>query len=728
MMMKKVGKILLTISICIGSIALKAQVKTNIAVKVDAATGNYNIFSATQKWNWTGSTHRELKHVQQKIGNDSLGQYKAISFEWTGNNLYKGTIRWYNSLSVVLFDLSLPDGATDQSVESFPSFSTVPDSLYHFSYHNRIFPLPQFFLEETSTPWMFFNDNKDACIISPASDFIVSLMTNNGNTQVNSGLNPQVKKLPPHFTHTSIMVIKQGIGNAWDTWGNTLRTMYKRKRPANDADVVLKYFGVWTDVGGDYYYNFDTSKGYDGTLLALKEHYKKEGIPLGYLQLDSWWYQKSYNNVFGKSGGLPKRKDLPEAPWNRSGGLMEYKADPALFPKGLAAFQQELGLPLVTHNRWMDSSSPYHDKYKISGIGAIDPGFWNEVMTYLKSSGVAVYEQDWMNYIYMNNPEMISDINIGNAFTDNMAKAAAEKGLHMQYCMGLPRYFMQGVKYNNLTTIRTAGDRFKQERWMNFLFTSQLAYEMGIWPWSDVFKSKELNNMIVSVMSGGPVGTGDSISTENKANIMMACRNDGVLVKPDRPMLPIDQNYLQLAKTERTPIIAATYTRHNNIQTGYVLAFAGDSTKVSQYHFNLHDVGMQGNCVLFEPLTKTLRLMNNTDEVNTQLPADSFAFYIVAPVTASGIAFLGDAGKIAATGKQRIATIENTATQLKIKVLFAPGEPSVTLQGYCDAPVKTNTGTVSYDKESKLFTVTVSPLGKNNFQNLVLVSEKRKNY
>ena len=696
------------------NLSLSAQPKGDINVQVDSKTGNYTLSSSRLNWTWGGSVGQPLNYLKQAKGTDAIGEYTSLSFQWKTNNDYTGTIRWYAKSPVVLFSLSTPKGATDQSTVAFPDFTIVPGSLYQFSYHNRIFPLPQFFLEETSTPWLFFNDKKDACVISPASDFMVSLMTGNGTTHISSGLNPEVKKLPPHFTHSTILVMRQGIHKTWDTWGDALRVLYKRKRPANDADVILKYFGCWTDVGGDYYYNYDTAKGYAGTLLALRDHYKKEKIPLGYMQLDSWWYQKSINNVYGKPGADKKKPEYPAGGWNRSGGLMEYKADPFLFPGGLADFQKKLGVPLVTHNRWIDSTSPYHKKYTISGIGATDPAFWKEIMGYLKSSGVAVYEQDWINYIYMNNPEMIADINVGNAFTDGMAKAALDNGIHMQYCMGLPRYFMQGVKYNNLTTIRTAGDRFKPERWMNFIFVSQLAYEMGIWPWSDVFKSSELNNMIVSVLSAGAVGTGDSIGKENKANILMACRRDGVIVKPDVPLLPIDQNYIAMARQDHTPVVAYTYTLHKNIQTGYVFAFADDTVKVKQFGFSLHDIGMQGRSVVYNPLLKTVQLMEAGESFRADLPEEKFSYYIVAPVTASGIAFLGDAGKITATGKKRISSINASANKLQVKVLFAKGESSVVLQGYAEHRVTADTGKLNQDTITHLFTLVVpAPLQGN---------------
>lgn len=698
--------------------ASAANEPSGIHVSINPKSGTYGITSRKLGWKFSGSFGQPLQKLKGVSGKDSIGEYSSLVFNWTSNQEYSGRIRWYWYKPIVIFSLTTPRGTNGKPVLPFPDFTKLPDSVFHFSYHNRIFPLAQYVLEETSSPWMLFNKKMDACILSPASDFIVSKMTGDGKNHFASGINPEVTQLPAGFTHNTIMVLQKGIRNTWDTWGDALRALYKRKRPANDADTLLKYFGFWTDVGGDYYYTYDTTKGYAGTLLSLKDHYQKEGIPLGYLQLDSWWYQKTKNNVYGQSGAEKKKPEYPAALWNRSGGLWEYKADPQLFPNGLSAFQKELGLPLVTHNRWIDSSSPYHDRYKISGISAIDPGYWKEIMGYLKQSGVIGYEQDWMNYAYTLNPEMISDIKIGNAFTDEMAKAANENGINLQYCMALPRYFMQGVKYNNLTTIRTAGDRFMPKRWMYFLFTSQLAYEMGIWPWSDVFKSREKDNMIVSVLSAGPVGTGDSIGTESKENILLACRQDGVLVKPDLPLLPMDKNYPSMALKEQKPILAYTYTRHKDLQTSYVFAFAEDSTKVNDFSFQLKDIGMSGNTIVFNPANKEVKKLRTGEIFTASLSEDHYQLYIVAPVTASGIAFLGDAGKIAATGKKRIAAISTTGNKLQVQVLFAKGEDTIILQGYAEKRPFTKSGKLIYDKVNKLFTLELSSPSKGSSRNI----------
>ena len=707
------GLVLTIVSlICVLVIATNAQSHPDISVKVNSSTGEYTITSNLMGWNFTGSINHNLTNVETTNGSDAIGSFTELKFNWNSGNAYSGSIKWYKKKPVVIFLLKLINPPA-KDLEAFPSFTKFPSLIHRFSFDNKVFAPPQFKLVQTSTPWLFFDDNMNAFILSPASDFIVSKLTGDGDKIINSGLNEGMKHLPSNFTHKTILVLSKGIKNVWNIWGEVLRTMYNRKIPSNDQGAILKYYGYWTDNGADYYYNYDTTLGYSQTLLALGKKYKKEGIPLGYMQLDSWWYEKSIYDPNSKPVADHKNSKLPLGKWNRYGGLMNYTADSFLFPNGLPAFYKKLDLPLVTHNRWIDPKSPYHIEYNISGFAAIDQKFWDHIINYLKNSGVVCYEQDWLNYIYEKSPEMAVNLIIGNEFTDGMASACRKYGLAMQYCMAMPRYFLQGLKYNNLTTIRTSNDRFESRKWKNFLYTSQLAYECGIYPWCDVFKSSEAGNMILSVLSAGPVGTGDLIGKEDKANIMKACRNDGVLIKPDVPILPLDEDYKNDAEGNNFPMLAYTYTKHNSITTGYLFAFINDTSFRRDIKFIPLELGIKGKTVVYEPLTEETKVVENGSEFSGRLNNNLYTYYIVAPLTSSGIAFLGDADKITSTGKKRIAAIQDNRTSLSIKVLFAKGEKSVKLVGYCEKTITSDRGEIQYNPRTHLFNLILSSGGKN---------------
>lgn len=694
-------------------VALPASA-AGVTVSLDAATGAYTIATRAPAWTFKGATGTALSDVKQNSGHDRIGDYQELTFRWTAAVPMSGAIRNYKNRPAVLFAVTNAQ-ATANPQTPFPNFTKFPPNLHPMSYADGVFSPHRFGLEQTSTPWVLFDDAANTVVVSSANHFMISKMVGDGKASIGSDLNAKLATLPAGFTHQTLLVAGPGIGGTLETWGRALTDMYGKVRPANDADPLLKRFGYWTDNGADYYYNYDPARGYAGTLAALRTRYQQENIPLGYLQLDSWWYQKSLAGPDGKLGG-PKNPRLPQETWNRYGGTLDYSASPALFPGGLAPFQKSLGLPLVVHARWIDPQSPYHQNYRISGVAATDPRWWDDRAAYLAQSGIFCYEQDWLNEIYAHSPEMASTPDAGDAFTDNMARASKNKKMTMQYCMATPRFFLQGAKYGNLTTIRTSGDRFERGKWNDFVYTSALASALGMWPWADVFMSGETENMLLATLSAGPVGTGDALGKESRANIMRAIRQDGVIIKPDTPLVPTDAGILADAQGRHTPLVAWTHTDHGALRTAYVFAFTrkGDGTGVT---FTPSALGLTAPIWVYDVSNKAARLLQRGQSYETTVGPTGTFYGIVAPVTRSGVAFLGDANTFVSTGRQRVPALKDQPSGLTATIAFAAGESSVTLHGYAPSAPSVSvhggkSAPVAYDAATRHFSVVVAPTEK----------------
>jgi len=676
------------------------------------ASGAYSLAASSPGWQFSGSLPSPAHEVAVSKGQDAVGSYQQISFTFQdAAHPMNGFIRLYDSNDLVLFSQTVLQASAAPPLP-FPNFTTLPHDLFSFSYTDRAFAPPKFELEKNSQPGLLFDRQDNALIISPASHFICSRLVGDGTTQIGSGFYPDLKNIPANFTQQTLVALTHGINHAWDIWGNALTDLQGKKRPANDADIILKYYGYWTDNGAAYWYNYDLAKGYQGTLQAVVDSYRSEKIPLHYLQLDSWWYHKTLTGADGKQQ-KPKNPKLPEGDWNRYGGTVEYKAHPFVFPKGMEAFHQATGLPFVTHNRWIDPTSPYHERYKISGIAAVDRGFWDEIATYLKDNGVIAYEQDWLVSILANSPELSSTVDLGDAFFDGMANACKAQGLSVQYCMGTPRCFLEGSRYDNLTTIRVSGDRFEARKYHDFLYTSRLAESLGIWPWVDVFKSTEVDNLLLSTLSAGPVGTGDALGKENRDNILKAMRADGVIIKPDVPLTPIDSAYINEAQDADVPLLATTYTNHDGLKIIYGVALARPQSAATTVTIDPAELGCKGPVYLYDYFAGTGQKLDKRSPVSTGLIAP-LAYFIASPITRCGIAFLGDADKFVGTGKKRILSLHDDDSHLTAEILLAANEDAVTLKGYApQAPEVSVQGghnrPVQYDPATGLFTVTVEP-------------------
>jgi hypothetical protein len=650
--------------------------------------GNYAVQSALPAWTFGGGIGRPVKKAAPGSGSDSLGQYQRVSFEWMdGLSPMGGEIRLYNDQPLVLFSESCRT-AVKSPPAPFPDFKKLPADLHLFSYRQEPFAPPQFAANDCSTPWLLFDDEANAMVISPAAHFMVASMIGDGKSRVASGFNQKLTNLPAGFSLQTLLAFGHGINRTWDLWGQSLRRWEGVKALHNDADAILKYLGYWTDNGAFYYYNFDVSKGYSGSLELLVAYYRQEAIPIRYLQLDSWWYYKTTSGVDDqtvngkKNPESKKNPGMPDGEWNRYGGLSEYKAHPYVFPMGLEAFQKSIGLPLITHNRWIAPESPYHQNYEISGLAAVDPKWWNDVADYLHNAGVQTYEQDWLYSIYQHSPAFSSDPGMAERFLDNMARACNERGMTVQYCMPYPCYFLQGSRYDNLTTIRTSSDRFGRNHWPSFLYTSRFAYSMGIRPWSDVFNSAETNNLLLSTLSSGPVGIGDAMGLEDKENLFKVVRADGVIVKPDEPALPMDCSYLAAAHENRSPMLAAAFSDHGDVKTAYLFAFNQVTSETNEVRISPADLGFAGPVYAYNYFAGTGRRLEAGQNLSVLLNQKAVGYYIITSIGKSGTAFLGDAGKLVSNGKQRIASLKDKEGEMSIGVRFSPTEKTVTLHGY----------------------------------------------
>ena len=680
-----------------------------IVATIDEQSGRYEVRSREPDWVFAGKLGGAASDISVKDGQDRLGAFRELSFRWSDRVALRGSIRTYVDRPVLLFAITSSEPTSDAAVIRFPRFTEFPKSLHGFSYANREFAPPKFALEENATPWLLYDDQTHAAVLSPAANYMIASMRGDGKTEIASGLNKGVAGLPADFTHLTLMALGVGVNATWDTWGSALTELQGTQRPGNDADIGLRYLGYWTDHGGEYYYNYDRKLGYAGTLEALVRRYRDEGIPIRYLQLDSWWYYKTYTDPAGKTG-KPKNDRLPLEEWNRYGGLIKYEAHSSLFPEGLPAFQRRIGLPLIAHNRWIDPASPYHQRYRISGLAAVDPDWWREIIGYLSSAQVVTYEQDWLNVIYEYSPELVASLQAGDAFTDGMARAAQEQGLSMQYSMALPRHFLQGARYGNLTTIRVSGDRFRREKWDTFLYTSRLANALGIWPWCDVFMSREADNLLLATLSAGMVGIGDRLGAEDRKNLLHAVRLDGVIIKPDTPLLPIDAMY---TAGSRRPMIAAAHTDHGALRTSYVFSY-GRGFEAASVAFTPAQVGVPREVYAYDARNRTARRLAASDAVRFVLAPHGTAYFVVAPVARAGIALLGDEGKFVPDGRKRVAALADEPDRLSATVMFAPQEQSVRLFGYAARrPTVTaeagSAGEVAFDNSTGRFEVSVSP-------------------
>jgi len=220
------------------------------------------------------------------------------------------------------------------------------------------------------------------------------------------------------------------------------------------------------------------------------------------------------------------------------------------------------------------------------------------------------------------------------------------------------------------------------------------------------------------------VGNGDKIGAENKENLLRAVRLDGVIVKPDAPLLPIDAMYtsdasgMLVADESRSPppMIASAHTDHGALRTAYVFAYSR-GPEDAKAAFAPAQVGVRHDVYLYDAQARTARRLAASDMFTFDLAPNGTAYFVLASVSSAGVALFGDDGKFVPDGRKRIASIVEERNRLTVTVTFAPQEKTVRLFGYAmRRPAITartgSTGEVTFDEGTGRFEVSVSPSRK----------------
>lgn len=488
--------------------------------------------------------------------------------------------------------------------------------------------------------------------------------------------------------------------------------MLGRPITGNQSDLSMIIPMLSTDAGASYYYYFEQSLGYEGTLQAAIASAKAAGIPIGVTHFDSWWYKKG--------GNCNAVADPTDASWSKTAnGVWKYVMDPALFPqidasKWEEGFAQKLG-PGMAHGRWVDPCSPYRlprgegsghvsDVKPVSGNVLIDPVIWARIAHTLHRSGVVIFEQDFLS----------TQARAANTFDDekfinSMSAAMAKKGISLQFCMPLARHLLEAIQLENVHTLRVSGDRFDWGHWDSEMYGSIVLNAGSVWPTVDNFRTTEQRNLLMAVLSAGPLALSDPIGTF--VPIPQAIRNDGLILKPDISLVPTDASFVtEAAAIEqyygvdgatasnasnttpliRPPLVAHTYSDFGGTKLEYVFAYSRDVNTPAQVTFSPQDFGFASDVYLYDYFGQTGSRQAASQAIVPTVDSQG-SYYVMAPVGASGMAFLGDLSRFVTSSQQRVSSLSDDG-QITARLqfnppetvplsIFAPSMPTVSAEG-----------------------------------------------
>src|ERR1700733_2698006 len=155
-----------------------------IVASIGSESGRYAVSSRELNWAFAGRLGHRASKPSLVNGRDRLGAYRELRFTWREQVSLNGMIRTYMSRPVVLFGITAQEPVSDAAVLRFPRFTAFPNDLHHFSYRNEVFAPRSFALEETGTPWLLFDDQMHAVVMSPAANYMIASMRGDGITEI----------------------------------------------------------------------------------------------------------------------------------------------------------------------------------------------------------------------------------------------------------------------------------------------------------------------------------------------------------------------------------------------------------------------------------------------------------------------------------------------------------------------------------------------------------------
>jgi hypothetical protein len=507
-----------------------------------------------------------------------------------------------------------------------------------------------------------------------------------------AGWHGDIDDVEAGFATELAVIAGDGARDCFDRWARLLRDASGVEAPARDADVLGTRISYWTDNGSAYWYK--TAPGLDAasTVVAAVQDLEARGLPVGAVQLDSWWYPHEVIRPFNTDEWV-----VPPS------GMVAWEPRADVFPDGVAALRDRLDRrPLVTHCRHLSSQSVYGDEFEmwIDGDRAHPqtPELYERLLDQAVAWGVEIFEHDWLIECFLGVRGLRAPGRAA-AWQEGMDAALEARDLHAQWCMASPADFAQVSRLRNITSIRTSGDHGylvgPEILWAWFLHCNVMARALGLWPYKDVFHSAPTSETreveaLLAALSGGPVGIGDAIGEADIGLIRRTCRADGLLVRPDVPIAATDRAFFDAPVWSGELIVGSTHTQHAAGRWGYALTCnVGFDQAVHRARVARADLGSDDadteRVALFEWRTGRVQVLAADGAYEVELDSAGWDYRVLAPVLAGGIAVIGDPALYACAGDARIAEVAVDAGGVTVTVLGA-GE-RIAIVGWAERPI-----------------------------------------
>ena len=640
------------------------------------------------------------KSITYDNGTDThLGPFNSVAAQHLSKGdswMLDATIKVYTEQSIISFTSCYPKGArnpqgtwsVNEVISAFPAFSVSDSDKNYLGWagnqlaNTSVSKWSDFFGDqEAGIPVLVHNNKLRSVVISPYDNFLTSVHasrnTSEGIKVFAAGIKGSIGELPTNFCHTTLMLFGNGVNNTMMAFGDQLLQLSGKKRVDAKKDFILSKLGYWTDHGGFYYRQTPGFRNAEDALLAVKADAINRGIPIHYFQWDDWWYSQYMGD---------------------SGGLVEWQPEPQIFPSGMTDW---LGMPLSLYMAEYSKFNIYVNDYKFYFDNTnhslpIDKNFYIDLFRNGTKIGMKMFEQDFLSAVNQYTNLTSNDTHTADDWLNAMGDAAKELDITLQYCMMHSIHTLKSSEIHQVTNGRASADAIGvPSRHLVLGMSGMLHYSMGIWPsadnvWTSAVEGNQtrappLYTTIIAVLVGGPYGPSDEVGLLNKSVIMQTCRDDGVLLRVDKPITMVESSFILGFKDADPPAVWSAYSEVSGNRWGYIVGLNLNRSYPLR-SLDINELNRDGTYRVFDYLSvdgmRQTSLMDQNKpfmipecpDPKTQPPQLGHGYHIAAPLLEGGWYLLGEVNKIVSASNIRFRSVDSNQTTLTIKVIGVPDE------------------------------------------------------
>ena len=222
---------------------------------------------------------------------------------------------------------------------------------------DRFFLLPH--RPPTGWPLLLTASDGRTLMAAPLDNFHDQTIGLNGGT-VRCGWHGDLESVPAGFATELAVIAAADARTCIDMWGALLCRRAATVRPGRWPDALGSSPSYWTDNGAAYWYRTEPGLDAADSIVAAVDDLRAQGVPIGSVQLDSWWYPHADLRPFNTDEWI-----VPPS------AMIAWEPRPDVLPDGIESLRARLGSPpLVAHIRHLSSSAPIAEVVPVHVDGA----------------------------------------------------------------------------------------------------------------------------------------------------------------------------------------------------------------------------------------------------------------------------------------------------------------------------------------------------------------------